>query len=109
MSHLVLAALLALVAHEAGHYTAGRAYGYRCKIGWSWLGPHTIIGVDLEPGAIRGVRARMIAASGPTANMLLLIVALHYGWTWDALVNLDMVMLASLRDYRRVVFGPVSA
>ncbi len=105
MSHLVLAMLLALAAHEGGHYAAGRAYGYLCKIGWGWLGPYTVIGADLQPGAIVGVRARVIAASGPAMNVLLLILALSFGWTWDAVVQLDMLALASLRDYRRAVFG----
>ncbi len=110
MSGSILTALaLAYVAHEAAHYATGRAYGYRCAFGWSWwpLGPHTIIGTDMDPGAIVGPRARVIAASGHTANLLLLIVSARCGWTWDALAQLDMLLLASLRDYRRLIFGSV--
>ncbi len=102
---LLLAAVFSLAAHEAGHYTAGRLLGYRCAFGFGWLGPHTIIGVDLEPGAIRGRRARLIAAAGPLPNLLILAGAILAHDPTVALVQLDMLLLASLRDYRNVLTG----
>lgn len=104
LATVVLLALLSLVAHEAGHYAAGRALGYRCRFGINWIGPHVKIGIGLRPGDIIGWRARVISLSGPAVNLVLLIVALALRDFWFIAIQLAVLLLASLLDYKHAVW-----
>ena len=95
---LVCWAVASLAAHEAGHAAAARMLGFPVRFGVGWLGPYVRWGSDARVAT--GRERFLVAAWGPMVNLLILAVALDAGLPLLAVVQADVLLVGSLRDYR---------